>query len=261
MPPVDSKALRSLARRFAYEKWSGRNRLDEDLVVWNFQPSGRELPGGRLASVREIQAPDWPRALQIAWRPRGRGKSAQLALVDAYECSSRSDAHEFTLALLGQLESPQVKRRDDLELGDVAFTDDAQGAILFVRANLVLLARNAERERLPIRELSARLDRELVEKPRARAVRYAPEIERFAAPEGLARRRRVPLELKARDPRERPLWYKCFASSGRLSVSQGQLVYEHTAPGPPDVTVYAIAPSGAATKRRLDSDALKGPAR
>jgi hypothetical protein len=252
MRSSDPKRFRSLADRFSYDEWAGRNRLGEELVVWNFVPSGREVPACRLESVRETAAPGWPRTVQSAWRPAERAKGAGVALVDVFECSSREDAQRFSVEVLGQFESPYVARRDDLEIGDVAFSDDEQHAIVFARANLVILARGAERGHLPIRDLSTGLDRELIEKPVPRSMRGGPEIQRFAAPTGrIPRGRAMPLKLETRDPKERPLWYKCFSSSGSLRVSDGTLLYAHTAPGPPDVTVYAIAPSRAVVSQRL----------
>jgi hypothetical protein len=254
MRSTGSTRFRSLADRFSYDEWAGRNRLTEELVVWNFVPSGRELAACRLESVRETAPPGWPRTVQSVWRAaeRADAQDAGLALVDVFECSSRDDAQRFSLELLGQFESPHIERREDLDVGDVGFSDDDQHAIVFARANLVVLARDAERRHLPIRALSISLDQELIERPEPRPARGGPEIRRFAVQtRDLPLGRAMPLELETRGPKERPLWYKCFSSSGSLRVTEGTLVYEHTRPGPPDVTVYAIAPSQAVVSERL----------
>jgi hypothetical protein len=56
--------------------------------------------------------------------------------------------------------------------------------------------------------------------------------------------------LEAEDPWHEPLIYKCFSSSGEVSMSEGELVYRHSG-GPAEIDVYAVAPGRGAAHRPL----------
>jgi hypothetical protein len=79
-----------------------------------------------------------------------------------------------------------------------------------------------------------------------------PAIERFGAEAEVVRAGEVmALDVEAADPARESLWYKCFTGSGELWLSDGRPVYRHTAPGPADVELYAVAPGRGAVRERL----------
>ena len=85
-----------------------------------------------------------PRSTHSIWQRR-EGDPDALLRIDVYECDSRDDAHQFLLRLLGEIETPLVQLRDELEVGDVAFADLQDAVILFARANLAVRVANAGR--------------------------------------------------------------------------------------------------------------------
>ena len=154
--------LEQLKRFHEYERWRGRNRLPENLFVWRLLLEGSELPGWRTRRVQPITAPRMPRSTHSIWQRR-EGDPDALLRIDVYECDSRDDA-QFLLRLLGEIETPLVQLRDELEVGDVAFADP-QDAVIFARANLAVRVANAGRSVIPVRAVAEQLDGHVSAKP------------------------------------------------------------------------------------------------
>ena len=237
------------ARRVSYDTWRGVNRLGEDLLVWNYRITQDQIPGWRLHHAQSIDAPGWPRSVQSAWsRPKGGD-----ALFDVFECASRIEAHALLVRLLANVQSARLEHQPEPSVGDVMFGRGRAPVRIFARGNIVFFLRAADREPTPIAQTAGRLDKQLISKPARPRGRELPVIERFSAEaEVLQPGETVALDIRAADPAEESLWYKCFTPSGELWLSQGRPVYRHTTDGPARVNLYAVAPGRGAAHRRLE---------
>ena len=237
---MDTKMLDDLKQRHAYEKWRASNTIEQNLFIWKFFLSGSEFPGWQIHRIQSVETGGWPPSIQSIWR-RHEGETGALLSVDIFEHPSRTAAHEFLVQLLGEFQSPDVTRQEQITIGDVAFAGLGDAFLLFARANLVILIRNAGRDLMPISEVARQFDRDLVSRPEMDGAKVAPEIRRF---ESLAREFQVgvsvPLEVEASDPLERPLWYKFFSRAGEVLLKEGRLVYQPASAGEQEVSVFAI---------------------
>jgi hypothetical protein len=241
-------AFAAVAGRMGYGDWRGTNRLGEELFVWNLMLAPTLMPGWYAHAVEVVHARGWPRAIQSVWRD----ERERVALVDAFECASRAEAHALLLRILALAESPLIGCDDDPALGDVAFRGPGDGFVLLARANVVALLRTADRRPLDIPRAAARLDAELVAKPPVEVAAAAPAIrELVAATPAVRRGDEVALGLTAEAPAAEPLWYKAFSPTGELSRRDDRLQYRQTSASPARLEVYAVTAGGAAARREL----------
>ncbi|MGB2907157.1 MAG: hypothetical protein WBB73_08645, partial [Candidatus Aminicenantaceae bacterium] len=125
-------------------------------------------------------------------------------------------------------------------LGDVVFMGKQDTMLLFVRANLVVMLRNAGRQLIDMKETSSIIDKELCSEPKIETKKVAPEIQRFHLPEkellvGVA----SSLEIEAAEPLDRPILYKFFSNNGEVLLSEGHLVYRPDVAGMNQIRVSA----------------------
>jgi hypothetical protein len=246
-----TQILDELKRRYAYEAWQGTNALSENLFIRGLFLIGNELPGWRAHRIQDVPAAEWPPMIQSIWIPTGSATEALCSLV-IFECASRAEAHGVLLRALGEFQSPQVQRRPQAPIGDVAFAAQGGGAMAFARANVVVLVRDAGRGRAPIAEIAEDFDGDLVRRPALEGVTVVPEIRRFeAAAREIRVGGRVPLEVEAADPLGRSLWYKFFSSPGEVRREDDRLVYQADSAGPQEIAVYAINGNRGAASRQV----------
>jgi hypothetical protein len=264
---MDANLFDFLKQTYDYEDWAGRNKLAESLFIWEYALVEDELPGWQIHHAQSLPPPPasllpetarmhgapaagWLRAIQSIWSPPGGGDS--LLNIDIYECASRRSGHELLTRLLGEFQSPAGSLQEQTAIGDVAFADPRDAVMLFARANLVILLRNAGRDLVPASELAARFDQEFTSKPEAADEPAAPEIRRFQTLEKeIQVGRDASLELEALARTEQPVWYKLFASSGEIRAEQERLIYEPAESGTQEITIYAIGADRHAARETL----------
>jgi hypothetical protein len=245
-----SSKLEYLKQHYGFEGWRGRDTLQESLLIWKFFPGADDLPGWQPLRAQRVIPPDaekgsvsesaWgrgdaPASIQSLWQ-QSEGSEAMLRL-DTFECASRGEAQEHLLRLLGDFQSSALRRAETIA-GDVAFTFSKETVVLFARANLVLLLRNAGRSVQPLAPLATQLDQTLISKPEAEGQRGVVRIREFDAQE-LGGGERLTLEVSEQ---EEQWWYKFFAPSGELRLEAGRPVFVPAADGPNKVTMYAVQP-------------------
>ncbi|HWW76018.1 MAG TPA: hypothetical protein VNZ44_11500 [Pyrinomonadaceae bacterium] len=246
-----SSKLEYLKQRYGFEEWRGRDTLQESLLIWKFLPGADDLPGWQPQRVQRVIPPDaekgsvsessWgrgdePASIQSLWQqPEGGGALLRL---DTFECASRGEAQQYLLRLLGEFQSPALRRAETIA-GDVAFTFSKETVVLFARANLVLLLRNAGRSVQPLAPLAAQLDQTLTSKPESEGQRGVVRIREFDAQE-LGAGERITLEVSEQEGPQQ--WYKFFSPSGELRLEAGRPVYVPKAEGPSKVTMFVVQP-------------------
>ena len=262
---MQSRATAYLRERYGFGAWHGRNRLEENLFIWQFFLREAVLPRWRPHRIQTIETPppaaavpglrgplpQWPRCIQSIWQSRDGPPDALISL-DIFECPSRAAAHEHFVSLLAEVQSPLLALQEQSVLGDVVFSGPDDWALFCARANLVYTVRNAGRALVPATEIARQLDREVCERPPTTPAEVAPRVDRFeAAAPVRPGAGPVPLELAAEAPRGEPVMYKFYSRSGEVFVEGGRLAYRPTTRGAQAVTVYAIAGGSGTTRREL----------
>lgn len=222
----------------AFAEWQDTNTLTENLFVWQFFLADGAFPGWQSITIQTLPAAESPTILSVWQRPEvGRGI---LLNVDVFACSSRSAAHEYLRQLLQQIPQPVFSRQTEPGIGDVLFAPPDHSTLLFARANLVLIVRNAGSEPQPITDIARQLDEDISSRPETGG-QVVPEFQRFETPVTDIRvGTGVPLQVEATDPLERLLWFKFFSASGQVFEQEGQLWYRPTTTGPQEITALAI---------------------
>ncbi len=250
---MDISKLEYLKRQYGFEEWRDRDRLQENLLIWKFFPGGDELSGWQPRRIQRVLPPDAetgavsdsprgrgdaPASIQSLWQ-RSDGADEALLRLDTFECGSRGDAHEYLLRLLGEFQSPLL-RRAETAAGDVAFGFPRETVMLFARANLVLLLRNAGRAVQSLAPLAGQLDETLVSRPEAEGQRGVVNIRQLEYQDVKAGDS-IPLAAPEEDE-EQQRWYKFFSRSGKLRLERGRPVYLPETPGPNRVTMFVVQP-------------------
>ncbi len=285
---MDPEIMSRLQERFQYSAWQGRNRLAENLFIWKFFFFGDEVPNWSATRMEHTEVDDQPKIVQSLWETTSTSLSsptqpAGLLNVRSIECKSRGEAHKFLLGFLGEFEGPLIYRWDETELGDVTFTVPGHDVILFARANLIHLVRNAGQLREPVTEVATALDQVLTQKPeaveqpkrgkRAGLSAMAPRIAKLETPVKEARvGESVPLDLEvapfekempgahslamraAAEPVQR-VQFRIFSPAGEIHEEGGRLYYTPQQPGLQDVDVFALNAARVATKKNLQLEA------
>lgn len=153
-----------LKRRWDFAAWQGINRLQTHLLLWHFRLRGAEVPGWQLKAARALPLALQARFLPSMWQSMG-GRRDEALRIDAYECASRSAAHEMLLRLLGEFTTPFLQRLTDRVVGDVCFGGTDERSLLFARANIVVLLANAGHARVPVTPCAEALDQDVVATP------------------------------------------------------------------------------------------------
>jgi len=157
---MDAAQKAYLEQRYNAREWYGRGRRGRRSLQ-GFSFDGSELPGWTLQRIRPDEQAQ-PPVLRSLWS-RGDTMSALLA-IDVFQCASVRSAHEQLLEALGNIESDAVERRTAPNApGDVAFAL-ADTLVLFARANVVVLLRNAGPTVVSVDEAARALDARLVQR-------------------------------------------------------------------------------------------------
>jgi hypothetical protein len=256
---MDAAHLAALKERHDFEAWRAPDPAQGAFLVWRHFLGGRELPGWRAHRIQRVEAPDTPPAHHSIWQ-RADGRGQILVAFDVYECASAAQAREFLVRVLAEFQTPLLERVPGI--GEVAFTVPGEGAIVFARANLVLVLRNAGAETISLGDVARRFDENLRARPESGMPwEEAPVIARFEA--GAARvvaGQTVPLTLDAPPRAGRAVWFKLFGPAGTFEIENDRPLFRPAAAGPAEILAYAIAADGAAagTSFRLDVEEPDG---
>jgi hypothetical protein len=145
-----------IEQRFDFSTWKGINRLDQDLLVRNISLPKDLVAGLDTSRIREIDPGDGSKLLRASWAAPGH-KDAVLVM-DIRECESRDTAHQVLLELLENMQSPDVKRLEESDLGDIAFAHDSTTAVIFARGNIVFNISNGGEKVIDVNEIAKTID-------------------------------------------------------------------------------------------------------
>jgi hypothetical protein len=150
-----------LEEHFSAKDWYGRSDSGRRLIK-EFRFEGAELKGWKLLKVKRSEQ-EGVASIRSMW---SHGDNTdELLSVDVFVCASVKAAHDTLLEALGNMQSGAIERKTDKNVpGDVAF-GLANTMIVFARANIVVLVRNAGPTIVPVnaiaRDLNALIERRL----------------------------------------------------------------------------------------------------
>lgn len=225
--------LDAFGEHYGFDQWSQPRRDAEALFIWRFALAGQELPDHRVVRMEVVGQPDAP-AIASLWSPEHQ--QGVLVRVDVSEARSVTAARAELLRVLAEFQSPQVERVDDGP-GDVAFSPGGYRAVAFVRANVVVVVRNAGEEVEPVETPARELDQLLREGPAADRSPVRPAIRRAAA-EVTGREARIVVD--AEDPLGRHVWFRFAAKSGEFLAEGDGVVFRPKGEGKQAIEVAAI---------------------
>jgi hypothetical protein len=155
---MDAQQRRYLERRYRARDWHGRGGRARR-VIKDFNIDGSEIRRWSLQRVQRDERAK-PPVIHSIWR-HGEAMNELLA-VDLFECASVKAAHDQLLDALANMESDAIERRTEQSTpGDIAF-GLGDTMILFARANMVVLVRNAGPTIIPVSAVARELDLLLV---------------------------------------------------------------------------------------------------
>ncbi|TMC52419.1 MAG: hypothetical protein E6J20_12205 [Chloroflexi bacterium] len=153
---MDEKLRSELRHRFDFDTWKTAPRAVAELSIGGLIEVGSELGRWTVRKMQPLKVPGTRAASQSMWQEDAAADA--LLRVDLLEASSGTAARELVLELLGEFQSPEIKRVADPRAGELAFSGPGETAILFARANLVAMVRNAGRRVVQVTEFAKTLD-------------------------------------------------------------------------------------------------------
>ena len=203
----------------------------DNLLILGFRFFGYEVPEARLERARDIEASKLGPVLRSMWR-QGPG----LVAVDVLERDSADDAEQTLQDVLREVQSPLVARTETQDLGDTTYVAPGGGGVYLVRANLVIVVRDAG-DATSVLDTARALDSWVIAAPEPGGT-TPPQIRRA----DLSDQGEIDFDIV--DPLGRPVWVKLRAIEGRLLRRQDRAVLEPARPA--EVTVMAVGENGIA---------------
>lgn len=260
---LDQKRLEKLRQRFAFAQWAGINKLRRNLFIWKYKMSQKDLPSWIPVRVQRLSLPEEQRLTTSIWK-RSDNPLALLG-IDVYECESREAAHDLILAILDNFQSPLVEYNPNSPAGDVAFSDATGNWILFSRANLIVIIRNAGPSIEPVSSAASSLDNALSsEPPVAAAPAVGARPAAFGAPatprvsmksKKASVGSRIRLQVETPEVLEDAAYFKIFSKSGDVYAKENSLYYRPEKAEEQDVVLYTVGPESIASSQVLRVDA------
>lgn len=153
---MDESVRQQLEDRFDFAAWKSAPDSPPDLSTRGLIEVGSEIGGWTAHRVQPVSVAGARAAHQSIWQ---QGASAETLLrLDVVEAPSAAAAREVVLELLGQFQSPQIQRLLDPPAGDLAFGAPGDTVILFARANVVVMVRNAGPRVVPVTDFAHVVD-------------------------------------------------------------------------------------------------------
>lgn len=241
--------------RYDPQKWVEKTEVGKHIFIWKFIMRGKEIPGWTLIKAIPEQIYEERRILTYLWQ-KDEGNAEILIKIDTVESISWHRAHETLLTLLGEYQGPRLLEATSrkIELGDVAFVgfgETVQPGV-FARANMAVRIHNVGNRDISVVDIAKKIDELFVSRPRLSGRGVIPEIELFSSERKVAKVNRViTLNIKAKDPLDRPLWYKFMTDQGELFVRDEKVCFSSKIPGHQEISFFAVNEDGFAAGTTL----------
>lgn len=236
-----------ITKRYDIQKWAEQTKVGKHIFIWKYFMRGKEIPGWELVKTIPEQIYKERRIFTYMWQ-KAETNTEDLAKIDIVESHSWHAAHETLLELLVEehqaLELPVPEATaQKIELGDVAYTgfgETVQSAI-FTRANMVVRINSVGKQNVSIIDIADQVDKLFISKPQLSEEGVIPEIELFSSEKmSIKREERVVLDIRAKDPLGRPLWYKFMTEQGEVFVDDEKVWFSSKTLGQPEISLFTI---------------------
>src|SRR5262245_2366596 len=137
---IDQEGASFLRRRYDYQAWAEPTDEEEERRLDTFVADSGDLAEWDLVRVYEVPVEGARVALQTIWR--SAQAEAAVLRIDIVVMPSAREARDMLLRLLGEFQSPLVRRRAENPIGDVSFEMEGGTAFVFADANVVVQLRN-----------------------------------------------------------------------------------------------------------------------
>lgn len=145
--------LDRLKQRYRFDEWKDPGAADggrAPAIIF----AGDEFPGWRLVRQTRRQPEGHPTLVRTMWQ----GDSPEETMgIDVHECDSPTEAREYLLQRLGEVQGPALSRTDAFGAGEVAFATPGNTIIAFVQASIVAVVHAAGRRVVPLAEVAGSL--------------------------------------------------------------------------------------------------------
>lgn len=248
---MDQECLKRVKDRIDFDAWCGRNALHENLFIHKFFITAGYIKNWQLHRQIPIDVAGMPHCIQTMWR-NPQGDPEALLRFDIYECDTHMAAHEFLVQFVGQFQTAEIYRREDLSVGDVVFLPKTEQVVLFIRANLFVFLADAGHTRAPLIEIARDIDEDFIVKPTSSALAATSHELRLSLlestlPEGGV----IPVKLELEEQGDQAFYYRIFCSEGEVLVKKGQLTYHAAIEGSATIDVYATGETGGFAHQQL----------
>jgi hypothetical protein len=157
---MDETVRKQLQARFDFASWKQAPSEAAEISTRGLIQVGSELGGWTARRVQAVTVSGARGAYQSMWQ---QGASAETLLrLDVIEAVSAAAAREVVLELLGQFQSPEIRRLPASPPGDLAFGAPGDTVMLFARGNVVVMVRNAGRAVVAVADFAHAVDGSLV---------------------------------------------------------------------------------------------------
>ncbi|TAL26639.1 MAG: hypothetical protein EPN94_02820 [Nitrospirae bacterium] len=231
------------------EKWAGKTDMGKRLLIWKFFMVGNEIPEWSLIKAVPEQVREDKKTLTYLWQSKS-GKGDELIKIDVVESVSWHRIHEILLQeLTGNYEAfllPDAASRK-IEVGDFAYIGFGEviQSVIFVRANMLVRVHSVGKKNISVIDIANQIDNIFVTKPRLSEKGVIPEIEVLSSDKGVIKaNEKVALNVKARDPIDRPLWYKFIVDHGEIFIKDEKVYFLSEATGQPEISLFAVNENG-----------------
>jgi hypothetical protein len=237
---ITPEGVDEFRRHYGFDDWREPQPGGTALFIWRFALGGLELTGYEPLRIDNVELPDVPPTIQSLWRPSNEEAAGVLLRVDVSEAPSVLDARALLLRTLGEFQSPQIERISDGP-GDVAFGGRDHRVLVYSRANVVVMVRNAGDEVKSVEAPARELDQLLRDGPGPDRSSVRPAITRAEAePATVSGHRQFRLALDAEDPLGRHVWFRFSARSGEFVAQGDGVVFRPAGDGKQAILITAV---------------------
>lgn len=259
---VTNQEKERLSRLYEKNGWAGKTDAGRKILIHKFFMKGSEFPEWELVKSIPEQSFQDSKVLTYLWK-KTEAKENSLIRIDVIESDSWSSAQEVLLAMLADYQIPQLSeaKSRNIELGDIGFIapGDTMGSAIFSRANMVIGIHSVGKRDISVVDMAKHIDNLFCIKPEVSEKGIIPEIEDFVSERDVIKRDEIiALDIKAKDPLDRPLWYRFEVDQGELSVKDEKVCFSSKAPGQPKISLFAVNENGFVAGATLSVKIEKG---
>jgi hypothetical protein len=253
-PIIDSELVEFSKSRYDYEHWHERYPLTNQVFIGELDLGALVFSGWVFVRPPDVvETSGWPLTERALIKRVGQFQSA-LVRLDIDLCVSARAARYFLLRRAAHFQTPNLVLQKDLPVGDFVMVESETGAVLFTRANLVVLVRNAGGAPVDLIDIARMIDEHINEDP-GTPTPICGVLSDFSIPFPTAKiGSRIPI-LRAKLSKADLLQsYKIFFTGGDIRGNRQKLTYSPIKSGFHELRIFGYRPDGRLLIQKLNVD-------